>query len=361
MKLTDIANARLINQQIERPIFKTVKDIVSWMGALQAQDYSMAKWAIGVRLPAATNQVVETAIHKGEIIRTHILRPTWHFISADDVYWMLALRAAPIKASLQARWKQLGLSESIMAKSNQIMENLLQGGKSLTREELLAELTKAGIPIDENRASHLLVVAELDGLLCSGAIKNGKLTYALLEERVPKANLPTREEALAKLAKKYFNSHGPATSPDFAWWSGLSLKDASRALEMVKRELTSETIESQTYWYPETQIQPLPGEGAAYLLPAYDEFLISYTDRRATLPGENFSKAVSNNGIFRPVIVAHGQVVGIWKRTVKKGKVLLETEFFQSPDRTVSALIKKAAKPYGHFVDLAPEINFSAP
>ena len=356
MNLAEIAKIRLINQQIERPQFKTVKELVDWMGAVQAQDYGMAKFAVGVRLPGATDQVVEAAINNGEIIRTHILRPTWHFVSAEDIYWMLALRAAPLKAGLRSRHAQLGLSESIIARSNAILGNLLQGGNHLTRDELLPELSQAGIPIDENRASHLLVRAELDGLVCNGVIRGRKLTYALLEERVPKTVLPTREEALAKLAKKYFSSHGPATVPDFAWWSGLSFKDASRALEMVKQHLAAETIESQTYWYPESQALPPTNKETAHLLPAYDEFLISYTDRRAALRFENFSKAVSNNGIFRPIVVVDGQVTGIWKRTVKKDKIIVETEFFQPPDPTTMELIENAARQYGKFIGMEIEM-----
>ena len=127
MNLADIANIRLINQQIEQPKFKEAKELVDWMGAMQAQDYAMAKWAIGLRLPNATDQVIETAINNGEIIRTHLLRPTWHFVSADNIYWMLALRADPIKASLRSRHKQLGLSDSVVAKSNLILGNALQG------------------------------------------------------------------------------------------------------------------------------------------------------------------------------------------------------------------------------------------
>ena len=356
MNLTDIAYSRQINQQIEWPRFKAVKELVGWMGAMQAQDYGMAKWAIGVRLPNATEQVIETAINKGEIIRTHILRPTWHFVSADDIYWMLALRAAPIKESLRTRFKQLELTESIFTKSNTIMENQLRGGKHLTREELLPEITKAGIPIDENRASHLLVRAELDGLVCSGAIKGRKQTYALLEERVPKKALPTRKEALAKLAKKYFSSHGPATLPDFVWWSGLSVSDARIALGMVTSDLNSETIDAQTYWYPQTQPLPLTGKEEVHFLPAFDEFIISYADRHAALPMENFSMSVSSNGIFRPVIVVNGQVAGIWKRTIKKDKVLVETTFFQSPDNTTIPLIEKAARQYGQFLETETEI-----
>ena len=358
MNLTDIANIRLISQQIEQTKFKTVKELVDWMSAIQAQDYAMAKWAIGIRLPNATDRVIETAMKQGEIIRTHLLRPTWHFVSADDIYWMLALKATPIKASLRSRHKQLGLSESIIVRSNAILENALKGGKQLPREELLAELVKAGIPIDENRASHLLVRAEMDGVVCSGATEGKKLTYALLEERVPKPNLPTREEALAKLAKKYFSSHGPATLSDFTWWSGLSFNDAKHALEMVKSDLNVETIDAQMYWYLKSYSIRQTDIEAAYLLPAFDEFIISYKDRRAALPFENFSKAVSNNGIFRPVVVVNGQVMGIWKRKINRNTVMVETELFQQPDQATKRLIEKAANQYGQFLEKETEIEY---
>jgi hypothetical protein len=357
MNLVDIANFRLINQQIERPKFHAVKELVGWMGALQAQDYGMAKWAIGVRLPGATEQLIESAVNNGEIIRTHLLRPTWHFISAADIYWMLALRASPIKASLRSRHNQLGLSEDIIAKSSTILVNALRGGKHLTREELLPELTKGGIPIDENRASHLLVRAEMDGLVCSGTLKGRKQTYALLEERVPKADLPSREEALAKLTKIYFNSHGPATLPDFTWWSGLSAREATSALKMVKLDFHSETIEAQTYWFSNYHSLSPSDIGTVHLLPAFDEFIISYTDRHAALPFESFSKAVSNNGIFHPVVVVNGQVTGIWKRTVKRDKVVMETQLFQPPDQTTTRLIEKAANQYGNFLGMEIEME----
>ena len=358
MNMTDIANIRLISQQIEQTKFKTVKDLVDWMSAIQAQDYAMAKWAIGIRLPNATDRVIETAMKQGEIIRTHLLRPTWHFVSADDIYWMLALRASPIKASLRSRHKQLGLSESIIVRSNAILENALKGGKQLPRKELLAELVKAGIPIDENRASHLLVRAEMDGVICSGATEGKKLTYALLEERVPKLNLPTREVAVAKLAKKYFGSHGPATLSDFTWWSGLSVNDAKHALEMVKSDLHVETIDAQTYWYHNSYSIRQTNMEAAYLLPAFDEFIISYKDRRAALPFENFSKAVSNNGIFRPVVLVNGQVMGIWKRKINRNTVMVETELFQQPDQATKRLIEKAANQYGQFLEKETEIEY---
>ena len=204
MNLVDIAYYRLINQQIERPKFKAVKEMVGWMGALQAQDYGMAKWAIGLRLPNTTDQLIETAINNGEIIRTHLLRPTWHFISAGDIYWMLALRAAPIKASFRSRLKQLGLSESMIAASNRIIENVLRGGKHLTREELLPELTKAGIPIDENRASHLLVRAEMDGLVCSGPIKRQETDLCPAGRKSPENKSSNRRRSAGKAGQNIF-------------------------------------------------------------------------------------------------------------------------------------------------------------
>jgi hypothetical protein len=358
MNLTDIARARLINHQIERTTFKTVKDIVGWMGGMQAQDYAMAKWAIGVRLADSIDQEVEAAVNQGEIIRTHVLRPTWHFVSADDVYWMLELTAPQIKASQRSRHKQLGLTETIITKSNTILANALTGRKDLTREELLAELGKAKISLNENRASHLLVQAELDGIVCSGITKRGKQTYTLLEERVPKPKSLTRDEALAKLAGKYFASHGPATLQDFGWWSGLSMNEAKRGLGMVSPDLLSETIDSRTYWFNDFSPSPRIYPEIVHLLPAYDEFLISYENRSASLPYEDFNKTVSINGIFRPIILVNGQVAGIWKRVIKKDRVIIEMELFKQTEKAIKSLIEVASKKYGYFLDRSIEISY---
>jgi hypothetical protein len=356
MNLADIANIRLTSQQIAQTEFKTAKDIVGWMGAMQAQDYHMVKWAIGVRLPNSTGKVIEAAINNGEIIRTHVLRPTWHLVSADDIHWMLALTAPQIKASLRSRHKELELSETVLSKSNTIIERALRGGRQLIREELMAELQKAGIATD-NRASHLMLRAELDGIMCSGAIKGGKQTYALLEERVSEKKPFTKEEALANLAKKYFTSHCPATLQDFVWWSGLSASDARHALEMVKSDFISETIDSQTYWLTNFSSIINTKKDVVQLLPAFDEFIISYKDRSASLPFANHNKTVSNNGIFRPVIVVNGQVSGIWKRTIKKDKVIVETDLFAQPDKTTKNLIEKASIQFGGFLEKKTEIH----
>jgi len=350
MNLIDIANVRLISQQVAEARFGTVKDLVGWMGALQAQDLPMAKWALGVRLPGSTVEVVEAALDRGEILRTHLLRPTWHFVTADDIYWMLELTAPHIKASLKSRDRDLALTETIFAQSNSIIEKALGNGEHLRREELVAELNTASIATDKNRASHLLFRAELDGIVCSGATRGGRPTYALLEDRVPNKRLLTRDEALANLARRYFTSRCPATRQDFSWWSGLTAGAAKQALEMVKSDFTSETIGSRDYWVSNSLPVVETRMNAAYLLPAYDEMIISYRDRGPSLPFSAYNKIVSINGLFRPVIVVNGQVTGIWKRTIEKARVLVEPELFKEPDHATWRLIEEAAMQFGRFL-----------
>ncbi len=350
MNLIDIANSRLASQQITVTKFKTAKDLVGWMGAMQAQDFAMVKWAIGARLPNSTDQTIESAINHGEIIRTHLLRPTWHLVSSRDIHWILELTAPQIKPLLTSRHKELGLSETLLAKSDALMQKLLEGGNNLTREELVSELRKGKIPTDKNRASHIFLHAELNGLLCNGMIKEGKQTYALLKERFPQTESTDRQEALARLAKLYFTSHCPATLEDFIWWSGLSVRDARQALEMVKTSFVPETINAQTYWLTSSFSLSAIIKKSAHLLPAFDEFIISYKDRSASLPFEDHKKAISSNGIFWPIIVVNGQAAGVWKRTIKKERVLIETKFFYQPDKTTKELIKKAAMQFGAFL-----------
>ena len=217
---------------------------------MQAQDYAMAKWAIGSRLAETTDRKVEHSINKGEILRIHVLRPTWHFVSADDIHWVLQLSAQKIKSSLTTRHKQLELTESVISKTNSIIERRLSEEICLTRDELANEFHKAGIRTDDNRLSHILFRSELDGIVCSGPVKGNKLTYALLHQRVPHKKDFSREESLGVLAKRYFNSRCPATLEDFIWWSNLSVKDALKAADLIKSDFTSVTMASKKYLMP---------------------------------------------------------------------------------------------------------------
>ena len=355
MAFTDIAHLRLLSQQIESSKLKSAKELVDFMGAMQAQDCVMAKWAIGLRLPGSTDKKIGIALDKGEIIRTHAMRPTWHFVSADDIYWMLELTAPQIKSATKARHKQLEFTEKILTKTNNIIEKSLRDGKHLTREELMAIIKKEKIATNDNRSSHIMLIAELDGIVCSGKIKNNKQTYALLSERVQKKKTFTRDEALALLAQKYFTSHCPATLQDFIWWSGLLVKDARQAFEMVKHNFISERIGSEIYWLTNSFSPNLKLKTSAYLLPAYDEFLISYKDRTASLTQEHNKKTVSTNGIFWPVVVINGKVTGSWKRTLKKDRVIVETSLFKQHSKTTIKLIEKAAGIFGKFLEKEAE------
>jgi hypothetical protein len=351
MDQSDIAQTRLVSQHLAVTKFTTPKEIVAWMGAMQAQDYPMAKWAIGVRLPGSTDKIVEEAVNNAEIIRTHLLRPTWHFASADDIYWLLDLTAAQIKAAQSSRERVLGLTEEVFAKSNRTIEKELSAGRPLIREELIAELNNAGIATDQNRAAHLFARAELEKIICSGANRNGKTTYALLAERVRKVRRFSRDEALSELARRYFTSRCPASLQDFTWWSGLPARDASLALELIKSDFTPETIDGHTYWLPPDYTIPQPGFPSVDLLPTYDEFVISYSERSASIPAhlEQHMKEISDRGVFRPIIVVNGQVKGIWKRTIQKDTMLVEIQPFTPIEPSIMQYIIRAASLYGQF------------
>lgn len=347
MNPSHIAQHRLASQHIAGTTFTTVPKVVGWMSAIQAQDYAMAKWAVGVRVPGATDASVEVALNSGTILRTHVLRPTWHLVAAEDIHWMLALTAPHIKASQRARHAELELTPAVLKKTYGLLEKNLRDGNHLTREELNGVFERAKISLADNRAAHLLMCAELDCLIASGATKQGKPTYTLLDERVPKPKRLSKDEALAALAGRYFASHGPATLADFGWWSGLPVGEARKALEMAKPKLICEAVGDQTYWF--TPASKVPAN-SAHLLPAYDEFIISYKDRSALLTFEQQKKAVSDNGIFRPMVVVNGEVIGIWKRTAKKNSVLVEAEYFGKPNKAILGLIEHAAEQYGEFL-----------
>jgi hypothetical protein len=356
MNQQDIGNTRLVSQQIAEIKSKTAKEIVSWMGAIQAQDFNMAKWAIALRLTNTTEQNIDAAIDSGEIIRTHVLRPTWHFVSADDIYWMLELTAPRILSSMKGRNKQLELSAAVFKKANKIIEKALSLHKNLTRKELINELNKAKIQTDNNRASHILFTAELERIICSGKMKEKQTTYALLNKRVEKPKPIKKEEALYKLACKYFQSHFPATLADFCWWSGVLITDAKQALGSIKNDFISEKINGQEYWLPRSfTVSPIVKE-SVYLLPAFDEFLISYKDRSAAIIAEHQTKAFSNNGIFWPTIVSKGKVTGLWKREIKRDKIIIEKDFFDKKNKADEELLKEATEKFARFLNKKTEV-----
>ena len=345
-----IAHARLLQQQISATQHSSIPALVEYMGALQSQDYGMSAWAIGLRLPGSTLADVEAALDEGSIIRTHVLRPTWHIISAKDIYWMLAISAEKIKALMKPMDRQLELNDKIYSKSNKIIEKALSGGEQLTRDALALALQHARINTAENRMAHLLMRAELDALICSGKRSGNTRTYALLSERVPQKKSISREEALAMLAKRYFCSHGPATVQDFSWWSGLNLTAATAAIALVKDELAGAKLANQQYWFSAALTLSPTRSKSTYLLPAFDEFIVGYRDRTASLPAQHQRTVITVNGIFYPTLLVNGQVAGTWKRTIEKGQLVVETSPFKNAG-SLPAGIKKQVKRLQQFLE----------
>jgi hypothetical protein len=354
MTNAEIANIRLRNQHIRGSEFSTPQKLADWMVAIQAQDYPMSLWAFGIRLPGVTQENIRQTADEGEILRTHLLRPTWHFVAAKNIRWLLRLSAPRIKGSVKSRHRELLIDEHLEEKSNMFLADALKNGNHLTREELVLMFREAGISDDNSRTSHLLFLAELDGIICSGRIKNGRTTYALLDERVPASPAMSEVDALALLARKYFTSHGPATLKDFAWWSGLSAAAVRTAIGEAGKYLVTLKTDSATYLVNEDLV--ITGNDSAHLLPAFDEYIISYTDRSAVLPHLHNRKAVSDNGVFRPVILVNGLVEGIWKRSVRGDKVIIETSLFRRQGMKVKKAIEKAATEYGYFTGRKAEV-----
>jgi hypothetical protein len=349
MNSSDIARLRLINQQIAGTKFKKPSDLVSWFGCMQAQDYPNAKWAIGLRIPGLDDQSVEQAFNKGTILRTHILRPTWHFVTPADIRWIQALTSLRVHAFDKSRRSQLGLEVSVFKKSLSVLTKALPG-KQLTRTELADKLKQAGIKTDENRLAHILMKAELDGIICSGGRKGKQFKYALLDEVAPQSVTIEADEALSELAKRYFASHGPATAHDFAWWSGLTVTEAKKGIDIIQSQLILFISEEKKFWMKQNVSIPKDKSASVFLLPAFDEYAVAYKDRSAILDPKHVKK--SGNGIFKPIIVINGKAVGNWKRIIKKNKVIVETDSFDKLSNSFQAAIEKEIKRYVKFVNL---------
>jgi hypothetical protein len=284
-----------------------VENVVAWLGAVQAQEYGPAKWGLALRSPgSSTDAAIERAIDQGRILRTHVLRPTWHFVSAADIQWMLELTAPQVHRRMSTYDRQLGLDAGIMTRATGVIERALGENRYLTRRELGSHLQRSRLPSKTMELAHIAMHAELEGVICSGPRRGKQSTYALLSDRAPSARRLQTDEALAELTRRYFRSHGPATIRDFVWWSGLRTADARRGLEMNRAR--PREVDGLRYWTigrdsgsarrPKTNI---------HLLPIYDEYLVAYRDHRV-VPRPAY--AIGN---LLHALVIGGQVAGTWR------------------------------------------------
>lgn len=350
-----ITSLRLHNQLLARQSLDRPEDVVHWLGAIQSQDYLAAKWALGQRTRGATDAAIEQACNDGLILRTHVLRPTWHFVAPEDIRWMLKLTAPRVHAAIASYYRRLELDDRIFLRTDAILGNALQGGRQLVRSELEAILKQAGFagfPDESLRLLHMIIHAELEGILCSGARRGKQATYALLEERVPPAKPLDREEALAELTRRYFRSRGPATLKDYAWWSGLSSADIRAGMEMKKTQLVEEVIDGQPCWLdPSSFSAPPETTPAVHLLPNYDEYIVGYTDRGAIIDAQHTPKVdARGNVLFNNTIVVDGQVAGTWKRTFRKDGVEVTPNLFAPLSVEENRALSAEICHYGQFL-----------
>ncbi len=271
MNATDILTRRLFGQRVAGTPFDKPEDVIEWLGCVQSQDAIGARWSVGQRAANCTDADVAAAFDAGKILRTHVLRPTWHYVTPENIRWVLQVTAPRVHALNAYMYRQTELDGPLFARAHQLFIDALEGGKHLTRTELAAVLAGGGIVAEKVRLASIIMHAELEGLICSGAVRGKQHTYALLAERAPEATRLDDDEALAALTLRYFTGHGPATAQDFAWWSSLALTTIRRGLEMVGTNLLREELDGQTYWFSANAQHPTPQSLFAYLLPEYDE------------------------------------------------------------------------------------------
>jgi hypothetical protein len=352
MDALEIRKLRLYNNGLSNSPFKSVSDAVSYLGAVQAQDFSAAKWALGLRIKNSADEDIEKAFNEGEILRTHVMRPTWHFITPEDIRWMLELTAPRVKTIMTSSNRKLKLYDDLFSKSNATIVKALQDHTYLTRQELKKVLKGIGIDTDVQRLAHIIMWAELEGLICSGSLRGKQFTYALLEERVKKTRKLSRKQALINLATNYFKSHGPAQLKDFSWWSGLTVKDSKEAINSIKQKLNQFTYDDRTYWFFHHKKAEIPDPPSVLLLSIYDEYTISYKDRSDISEARDIERMISMGNALTAVIVLDGKVAGTWRKALKKNTVEISLTPFQKFDEDEKKAVEAEAHRYGEFVGI---------
>ncbi|QIF02639.1 winged helix DNA-binding domain-containing protein [Roseimicrobium sp. ORNL1] len=323
MTLREIGPCRLAAQGITTAHGSSPAEVVAHLGAMQAQDYLGALWGVGLRLPGTTEGEVEQAIANREIVRTWPMRGTLHFVAAADVRWMLKLMTPRIVAGSAGRHRQLELDEATFKRSEKLLVRALKGGQVSTRGDLFAMLERNRVDPSGQRGIHILSKLAMQGVLCFGPREGKQPTFVLLDDWVPESRALEHDEAIAEIARRYFMSHGPATVTDFVGWTGLKVTEGRQGLEAVSGELHKDVIKGVEYWMaPSVAAAASPKvkgkSSTVHLLPGFDEFVLGYKDRTTVIPPEHMNKIVpGGNGMFMPTIVSRGQVVGLWKRTLK--------------------------------------------
>jgi hypothetical protein len=330
---------------------------VAWLGAVQAQEFGPAKWALGLRLPpTSTDAAVQTAFDAGLILRTHVMRPTWHFVASSDIRWMLELTAPRVHQTLSHYRRKLGLDDRLCTRATAVFERALD--EPLTRVELGSHLARARITTKGIPLAMLTIYAELEGVICSGPRRGKHQTYARLADRAPDARRLPRDEALAEMTRRYFRSHGPATIRDFVWWSGLTTPDTKRGLEMIGAK--PHPVDGCTYWQVEGESRGASVSGSLHLLPIYDEYLVSYRDRVAVPHGPTKVPSRSRGAVlFQHALIIAGQVAGTWRTGQTGSAASIEVVPLRKLTRIERDWLDTAVARYSRFLGALVAVSIS--
>ncbi len=357
MKSPSITDIRLQNHHLIYPDFKTVHEVVQYYGCVQSQDYPAAKWALSLRMKNATEEIIEKALVDGKILRTHIMRPTWHFVTPEDIRYILKLTSPRVQRFNASMMKQTELDAEILNKAIRVLEKSLRDSNYLTRTELAQALAENGIIAAGQRLAYIVMNAELEGVICSGPRKGKQFSYALLEERVPPQKEISQDESMAKLALTYFTSHGPAQVKDFSWWSGMTVKDSREGIEMIKSHLEEILVDEKTYFHVPSSTTVQVPKPFALLLSIYDEYTIAYNDRSDLSEKKDIERMIQMGNALTAVIILDGKVAGTWKRELKKDSITITLSPFREFTKAEQQAVIDCANRYGVFINLPVQIQ----
>lgn len=390
--MSQLALQRLDNQFISAPHPGSLAEMLAQLGAVQGQDYLGTLWALGLRSGLTQAQAEESYAQpapQATIVRSWLMRGTLHFVAAADLGWMVELVAPRLLSGLRRRYGELELDAGTLEKSDRLLLEAIRAEGPLRRDALRSRLEAAGISTTGQRAVHMLQHASLQGLIYQAAVQRNQAVFELVERLPPGIQFSSREAALGELARRYFSTHGPATVQDFIWWSGLTAAEARQALGAAQESqanLESQVVCGITYWGcskpgakrvssatgdTHSTASPLPVEDCAdermvldastpqadpqgaYLLPGFDEYLLSYKDRSASISPEHQQRWMSNtNGMPLSTVVIGGKVVGTWKRTLGKKAVRVEVQPFEAFSPAQEEAIQAAAQEYANFLKM---------
>ncbi|PTT60671.1 winged helix DNA-binding domain-containing protein [Arthrobacter sp. HMWF013] len=420
----EVVRRRLAAQLLRGPGLASPEDVVWHLLAVQAQEFPYARWSLAQRTRLAgadpvTAGDVEQAVAEGRILRTHILRPTWHFVHRDDLRWLMALSAPRLHQGNDTTYRRVGIDAATAARSTQLLADAVRGGRHLTRDQLAARLQDAGFEAVGLRLAYLIMYAEVSSVLVSGAPVRSpggalKQTYALFDERVPPgpATPITRDEALGRLARRYFTSRGPATVKDCAGWSGLTATDVRRGVQAAQEAdpdaLAAMVVDGVAYYFDGGTGRAEAGtggtgaengraggaeegaggtgaengraggteEGAGRarteagtaasltapvpridLIQCYDEYIMGYFPTRHYLGGT--APAYPTAGEPLHVVLLDGRMAGCWRHTMFPGRCELDIRLSGAGDlsdparaRAVEGAVQDAVDRYGSFLGL---------